>query len=71
MRSRLREVRERLFITQAELADQSGVAESNISRIETGVQQPRPSTVKRLAMALGIEPSELVDWDDDKGKAAA
>lgn len=70
MQVRLREIRERLFITQAELADRSGVAESNISRIESGVQVPRISTIKRLAMALGVSPGDLVVWDEPTKTAA-
>ncbi len=72
MRLRLREVRERRFLTQQELADLAGTTKANISRIETGLQRPRPSTLKRLAAALGVEPDALVDWGEDhEGKAAA
>ncbi len=78
MRLKLREVRERRFLTQQELADMIGTTKANISRMETGQQRPRPSTVKRLAEALGVSPDELVDWgagagteDAGQGKAAA
>lgn len=60
MKVRLRQVRERLLVTQAELAQRSGLTEATISRIENGVHQPRISTVRRLAVALGIEPVELI-----------
>ena len=57
---RLREVRESRFITQDELAERSGVHQVTISRIELGHVEPRFSTIKRLAQALGVEPRELV-----------
>ena len=57
---RLREVRESRFMTQDELAARSGIHQVTISRIELGHVEPRFSTIKRLADALGIEPRELV-----------
>lgn len=74
MRVKLRQVRERLFVTQQELAEKAGMTEATISRIENGLHEPRISTVRRLADALGVLPEELVDWGNnasDKGKAAA
>jgi transcriptional regulator with XRE-family HTH domain len=71
---RLRQVRERLFVTQAELAARTGIAEATLSRIENGLQRPRISTVRKIAAALGVRPEELVDWEageDAEGKAAA
>jgi predicted transcriptional regulator len=57
---RLRTVRESRFLTQDELANLSGVHQVTISRIEMGQVEPRFSTIKRLARALGVEPHELV-----------
>ena len=78
MRVKLREVRERRFVTQAELSNRTGLTVANISRIENGVQRPRISTVRKLAKALGVEPEELVEWGPtewatgaEQGKAAA
>ena len=76
MRLKLKEVRKRKFLTQQELADRLGVTKATISRMESGVNEPRPSTVRKLAEALGVEPEELVDWGAgtegaEKGKAAA
>ena len=76
MRVRLRQVRERLFVTQAELAERTGIAEATISRIENGLQRPRISTVRRLAEALGVSPEALIAWNGEAdeeamGKAAA
>lgn len=59
----LRKVRERKLITQAELGARSGVAETTINRIENGRNEARISTVRKLAEALGVEPSELMGDD--------
>ena len=75
MRLRLREVRERRFVTQEELAARTGMSRATISRLESGLQRPRISTVRKLAAALGVAPEDLVDWgtgtEGDMGKAAA
>jgi transcriptional regulator with XRE-family HTH domain len=60
MLRRLRDVRERKFLTQRELSERSGVAQSTIARIEQGLQPARITTARRLAEALGVEPQELL-----------
>lgn len=55
----IRERRIELGWTQAELADQAGVAQADISRIENGRLDARWSTIHRLSAALeatGVEP---------------
>jgi transcriptional regulator with XRE-family HTH domain len=75
MRVKLRSVRERLFVTQEELAERTAMSRATISRIESGRQRPRISSVRRLAAALGVPPEELIDWEHGEaqhvGKAAA
>lgn len=65
---RLRQL-ERLRInrgwTQRDLAARSGVAAPTISRLESGLQRPHPSTLRKLANALGIEPVDLIEWDSE------
>ena len=60
---KLREARERRLLTQTELSKLSGVMVATISRIETGQQQPRIPTVRKLARALDVRPEELIVWD--------
>ena len=48
----LRERRIDLGLTQAELADLSGIAQGDISKIENGHLDARWSTIKRLSHAL-------------------
>jgi predicted transcriptional regulator len=55
----LRRVREERFLTQQDLAEKSGVSRVTILRIEQGVEA-RISTARKLADALSVEPSELV-----------
>lgn len=47
-------------LTQAELAAQSGVDQTLISKMELGkIRHPSYETVVRLARALNVEPHEL------------
>ncbi len=46
-------------MTQRELAEKSGVGVATIARIEKTKHQPTFRTIKRLAVALGVDPSEL------------
>ncbi len=67
--ARLRSTRLRLALSQADLAARSGVEKATISRLEGGRQRARPSTARKLAQALGVEPAELLaDGDGDGGR---
>ena len=69
---KLRELRLRRALTLRELGALSGVAYDTIHGIETGKHQPRPSTVRKLADALGVAPDVFFsDIVNDEGKAAA
>jgi transcriptional regulator with XRE-family HTH domain len=57
----LSRLREQSGLSVRELEDVSGVARSVISRLERGEYlQPTPSTLNRLASALGIDASQLL-----------
>lgn len=56
----LREARERLGLTQEQVAERSGVHATEVSRIEGGKRDPQVSTVIRLAKALEVKPGELL-----------
>ena len=49
------ELRRKLGLTQQELAARTGIAQSEISRIERGAIHPTDTTWARLATALGAE----------------
>jgi transcriptional regulator with XRE-family HTH domain len=57
---KLRETRKRKLLTQEQLAERSGVGIATIIRIERNQVEPRGSTIRKLAEALGVEPEELV-----------
>ena len=56
---RLRDTRQRNFLTQKELAQMSGVHFTSINKLERGVTKARASTVRKLANALGVTPQYL------------
>lgn len=57
--TRLREVRINAFLTQAELASASGITRSTVIRLEQGEAVARPSTIRKLAAALRVQPAKL------------
>jgi transcriptional regulator with XRE-family HTH domain len=60
----LREARERLALTQEQVAERSGVHAGEISRIEAGKRNPQVSTVERLAKAVEMKPGQLLESRD-------
>ena len=56
---RLREIRISKFMTQVELAEAAGIHQDQVGRIERDEVEPRLSTIRKLAAALGVPPSEL------------
>ncbi len=57
---RLRRLRKELALSQQDLERMSGVAQHTISDLESGKRGARPSTIRKLANALGVEPRELI-----------
>ena len=61
VRSRLVAIREGRMWTQRRLAQEAGLSPTTVSGIESGrISRPRFSTLKKLAKALGVDPSELI-----------
>ncbi len=52
---RVRQARERLGVTQAELASRIGSTQPAIARLEAGGVSPSLVTLRRIAAALGME----------------
>ena len=69
---RLEATRRRRVLTQADLAIKAGVSLITVTRMEngSGAVNPRPTTVRRLAKALGVDPAWLLFGGEDL-KAAA
>jgi transcriptional regulator with XRE-family HTH domain len=59
--SPLRRLRQQAVMSQQQLADESGVARDTISKLETGQRRAYPTTIRKLAASLGVEPQELVE----------
>ncbi len=57
---RLRKQRTRRALTQAELAERSGVTTATVARIERDEIEPRMTTLRKLAGGLEVDPAELV-----------
>lgn len=57
----IRQARLRAGLTQMELAQRSGVRQSNIAAYENGSRHPSPTMVTRLVSAARQRPSELVE----------
>lgn len=58
--TQLRAARERALLTQEELAARAEVQPLAISRIETDQVEPRNSTIRKVARALGVDSAELL-----------
>ena len=61
---KLRDLRRRRVLTLRELEEESGVSYNTIWRIENGHREARPSTIRKLAAALGVEPEKLVKIEE-------
>jgi transcriptional regulator with XRE-family HTH domain len=56
----LKKLRELAILTQAELAEKVGVSVTTLSHWETESKRPRASNIRKLAMALGVSPQEVL-----------
>ena len=57
----VRAKRSKRFMTQEQLASAAGISPRQLVRIERDEVEPRFSTILKLAEALEVEPSKLVD----------
>ncbi len=64
--------REYLGLTQAEVAERAGMKQSAVARIERGESKPRSTTLRRLALAMGLHPRQLLldVTDEQEGSRA-
>ncbi len=63
----LKEQREKVMLSQGELAQRSGVGISAINKIENGKETPWPQTIRKLAEGLGCELSDLASLRTERG----
>jgi transcriptional regulator with XRE-family HTH domain len=57
----VRRLRVERFMSQAELSKVAGVSPAHLGRIERNEHDPHLSTIRKIAEALGVDPSERVD----------
>ncbi len=56
----VRRVRQARGLSQEQLALEAGMKRSYLSELERGLRNPTVRALERLALALGIDPSELL-----------
>jgi len=57
----LRRIRQRQALSQAELANRSGVSRATIVSLESGRAGAQYGTIRKIAQALGVEPADLME----------
>ena len=57
----VRRLRIERFMSQTELSKVAAVSPAHLGRIERDEHDPHLSTIRKIAEALGVDPSELVD----------
>ncbi len=57
---KLRRLRVERALSQQDLQQITGIAQSTISNLELGTRPARLSTIRNLAEALNVEPKELM-----------
>jgi transcriptional regulator with XRE-family HTH domain len=57
---KLKTLREERVMTLRELGEKAGVSKDTIWRLEHGRSGAYPSTIRKLAQALEVEPRELI-----------
>jgi DNA-binding XRE family transcriptional regulator len=56
---KLKELRKKSLFTQEQLAKKAKIARETVTRIETGKENPSPTTIKALAKALRVKPRDI------------
>jgi DNA-binding XRE family transcriptional regulator len=57
---RLRQLRRERALSQRALAREAGIGLDTVNKLETGLRDALPVTLRKLADALGVEPRELM-----------
>ena len=65
----LRAWRIRKVLTQRDLAEKAGVATVTVAAIERGIQLPSSSTSRKLAGALEVKPTDIVEVRQSMSRA--
>lgn len=65
----LSELRERLHLSQKELGERAGVAETTIWAIENQGRRPHPRNRREIARVLGVEPNAIAEFVGERDSA--
>jgi transcriptional regulator with XRE-family HTH domain len=65
--NRIRHLRNRAGITQAQLAERVDISPEFMSRLERGLKAPSLISADKIAHALGVTLSELFDFGEVRG----
>lgn len=55
----IRTHREKMGLTQKQLAEASGLPQSHISRLEAGLHAPTQITIRKIAEGLNVDPGQI------------
>lgn len=58
---RMRELRAEYGVSQDEIASRTGIHPTTIGRLERGANEPRLTTILRIARALHVQPGDLLN----------
>jgi transcriptional regulator with XRE-family HTH domain len=61
--NKLKRLRNERYLSQRELAKVAGLSPATIFKLENDLAEPHPSTIRKLAKALEVSPSELAPAD--------
>lgn len=59
--TKIKEIRKQKGLTQKQLGDLCGIADSNIRKYENGKQNPKIETLQKIAEVLGCEIFDLIE----------
>lgn len=57
----IQQARKKAGLTQKQLAEKSGIATITLQQYERGVREPKLDTIAKIARAMGLYASDLVD----------
>ena len=60
----IKHIRRTAELSQQQLADLAGVAQTEISKIERGERRPKPGTAKKIAAVLGFDWQKFYEGDE-------
>lgn len=64
-RPQITSARKAAGLSLEDLSDRTDISTSQLSRIETGKREPRVADIEKIAKAVGVDPSQLLDSPGD------